>query len=55
MNSRVRFTGVEGVEDVMGRVGEWELCGEGGVTSVWRIEVKIALACSNKKGKISKR
>lgn len=45
MKRRRRF-GVEGVEVDIGRVGEWGRCGEGGVTSVCRIEVKIALACS---------
>jgi len=49
---RRRRVGVEGgavVEfEVMGggRVGDAGLCGDGGVTSVWRMDVKIALACS---------
>lgn len=45
-----RRVGVDGGavvdEDAMGRVGEAGLWGEGGVTSVCSIDVKIALACS---------
>lgn len=49
---RRRRVGVEGgttfEPDAIGagRVGDMGLRGEGGVTSVCRIEVKIALACS---------
>jgi len=34
------------VDGRTGRVGDIGRCGDGGVTSVWRMEVKIALACS---------
>lgn len=37
---------VDALEEVVGRWGETGRRGEGGVTSVWRIEVNIALACS---------
>lgn len=45
-----RLVGVEGgtvVDDeATGRAGEAGRCGDGGVTSVCSIEVKIAFACS---------
>jgi len=49
-NSRRRL-GVEGAvvaldEEALGRTGETGRRGEGGVTSVWSMEVKIAFACS---------
>ncbi len=49
-NSRRRL-GVEGAvvaldEDALGRTGETGRRGDGGVTSVWRIDVNIAFACS---------
>jgi hypothetical protein len=34
------------LDEVVGRWGETGRRGEGGVTSVWRIEVNIAFACS---------
>ena len=37
---------VVALEEVVGRWGETGRRGEGGVTSVWRMEVNIALACS---------
>jgi hypothetical protein len=37
---------VDALDEVVGRWGEMGRRGEGGVTSVWRIEVNIALACS---------
>ena len=37
---------VDALDEVVGRWGETGRRGEGGVTSVWRIEVNIALACS---------
>lgn len=44
------LVGVDGGTDVeveaTGRVGEAGRCGDGGVTSVCNIDVKIALACS---------
>jgi len=46
---RRRRLGVDGVpldDTVMGRVGECGRRGEGGVTSVCRMELNIALACS---------
>jgi len=46
---RRRRLGVDGVpldDTGMGRVGECGRRGEGGVTSVCRMELKIALACS---------
>lgn len=49
-NSRRRL-GVEGAvvaldEEALGRTGETGRRGEGGVTSVWRMDVNIAFACS---------
>ena len=49
-NSRRRL-GVEGAvvaldEEALGRTGETGRRGEGGVTSVWSMEVNIAFACS---------
>ena len=49
-NSRRRL-GVEGAvvaldEDALGRTGETGRRGEGGVTSVWSMDVNIAFACS---------
>lgn len=44
-----RFVGVDGITevDVVGRLGDTgRRAGEGGVTSVCNIEVKIELACS---------
>jgi hypothetical protein len=49
-NSRRRL-GVEGAvvaldEEALGRTGETGRRGEGGVTSVWSMDVNIAFACS---------
>jgi hypothetical protein len=46
-NRRLRV-GVDGgmAADVVGREGDAALLGDGGVTSVCKIEVKIAFACS---------
>jgi hypothetical protein len=45
---RVGVDGGTDVEDeAIGRVGEAGQCGDGGVTSVCSIDVKIALACSD--------
>lgn len=54
-NSRRRL-GVEGAvvaldEDALGRTGETGRRGEGGVTSVWSIDVNIAFACSVEMGR----
>jgi len=47
-NNRRFVVGVDGKPDavVVNRIGDTGLRGEGGVTSVWSIEVKIEFACS---------
>lgn len=46
MRRRVGVVGATDEDECVGRVGDAGRWGEGGVTSLWRIELNMALACS---------